>query len=108
MFTPIEELPEDEQSEVLAALDAPAEWESTWDLGLADLTDSFAPKPRSGSRAVRGRWPVAFPLGHIADPKPWRSESNAVGGHRCPFRQPGFGTFGPRNRTSDPVARTAT
>ena len=89
MFTPIHELPATEQLEVLAALDAPAEWESTWDLGLADLTDSFASKPRSGSWAVRGRWPVAFPLGHAHDSRPWRTECQARRGYSCPFRRPG-------------------
>ena len=86
MFTPIHEMSTDEQSEVLAALDAPAEWESTWDVGLADLTDCFSTKPLSGTHAVRGRWPLAFPLGHHSDPRPWRRESAASAGYTCPLR----------------------
>ena len=68
MFTPIDDLPAEEKVNVLASLDAIEEWEATWDVGLADISDSFPTKPRWGTRAVHGRWPLAFPLGHRGAP----------------------------------------
>lgn len=82
MFTPMEQLADDDRRLVLESLDAPAEWESTWDLGLTDPGDSFAVRPRWGRFQVLGRWPAGFPLGRHRDPRPWRSDCAAPGGHR--------------------------
>jgi len=86
MFTPITLLSPSLQREVLASLDVPAEWEATWDIGLADVGDSFPVRPLWGRVPVDGRWPAAFPLGHREDPRPWRQESEAPDGHTAPHR----------------------
>lgn len=86
MFTPITQLSPDVQAEVLASLDVPAEWETTWDIGLTDPGDSFAHRPLWGRVQVQGRWPAAFPLGHRDDPRSWRGEWQVPGGYRCPHR----------------------
>lgn len=90
MFTPITQLSPRVQREVLTSLDVPEEWESTWDIGLTDVGDSFSVRPLWGHVQVEGRWPAAFPLGHRVDPRPWRESSRVPGGHTCPHR-PSFG-----------------
>ena len=89
MFTPIGELPEEDQRRVIESLDATVEWETTWDFGLADPDDAFGVSPRWGRFEVAGRWPVAFPLGHHGDPRPWRVDCHVPGGHRPPGRRYG-------------------
>jgi hypothetical protein len=64
MFTPIDTLPTDQQVAVLHSLDAPSDWEQTWDIGLTDPDDSYAIAPLWGRRPVDGRWPAAFPTNH--------------------------------------------
>ncbi len=84
MFTPIDQLNEAVQARVLASLDVTAEWEATWDIGLTDPGDSYPTKPLWGRVQVDGRWPAAFPLGHHADPRPWRETCEAPSGYTCP------------------------
>ncbi len=86
MFTPITQLSEELQREVLASLDVPEEWEATWDIGLTEVGDSFPVRPLWGHVQVEGRWPAAFPLGHRNDPRPWRGNWDAPSGHTCPHR----------------------
>lgn len=87
MFTPITELSEAVQAKVLASLDVISEWEATWDIGLTDPGDSYPAKPLWGHVQVEGRWPAAFPLGHHADPRPWRETCDVPSGYRCPHAQ---------------------
>jgi hypothetical protein len=84
MFTPITELSESDQAEVLASLDASPKWVATWDIGLADHGDSFSVLPRWGQWDVEGRRPAAFPLGRNQAFRPWRYVSDAKPGHSCP------------------------
>jgi hypothetical protein len=84
VFTPIEKLSPEEQCEVLSSLDATAEWETTWDIGLADDGDSYSIRPRWGSQMVNGRWPAGFPVSGHDDPRPWRCLPSVPGGHRHP------------------------
>lgn len=85
MFTPIDQLSEAVQARVLVSLDSTAEWEATWDIGLTDPGDTYPTKPLWGRVQVDGRWPAAFPLGHHADPRPWRETCDAPTGHSCPY-----------------------
>jgi hypothetical protein len=80
MFTPIEDLPDEQQTEVLASLDAAPEWEATWDIGLTDEGDSFPVAPKWGARPVGVGWPAAFPLGRNHQIRPWRQASDAKAG----------------------------
>lgn len=86
MFTPISQLSALAQAQTLASLDVPAEWETTWDIGLTDTGDSFSVRPLWGRVQVEGRWPAAFPLGHHEDPRPWREAHGVPGGYSCPHR----------------------
>lgn len=86
MFTPIDLLSRPVQQLVLESLDVPAEWETTWDIGLTDVGDSYPVRPLWGRVPVDGRWPAAFPLGHRQDPRPWRQQADAPDGHVAPHR----------------------
>jgi hypothetical protein len=88
VFTPIEDLSEDEQAHVLVSLDAVDEWEATWDIGLVDYGDSFPTMPRWGAWEVGGRWPAAFPLGRNHQIRPWRQISDAGRGYSCGYSCP--------------------
>ncbi|HET6875156.1 MAG TPA: hypothetical protein VFH70_10275 [Acidimicrobiales bacterium] len=85
MFTPIDHLPTDQQIAVLHALDAPAEWELTWDIGLTDAEDAYSIAPLWGRGPVDGRWPAAFPINRSNGIRPWRMDNRVHYGHRCPL-----------------------
>ncbi|MDA8047804.1 MAG: hypothetical protein M0Z30_21665 [Actinomycetota bacterium] len=80
MFTPIDDLPTDLQIAVLHSLDAPSEWERTWDIGLTDPGDAYEIAPLWGRDRVAGRWPAAFPMSHSNGSRPWRRDCGAPGG----------------------------
>lgn len=84
MFTPLSELPPDEQSEVLRSLDAPEAWTVTWDIGLTDPGDSFSRAPLWGRTQVAGRWPTAFPRSNHNGQGPWRTDWHVPFGHVHP------------------------
>lgn len=85
MFTPIEDLPTDQQIAVLHSLDAPDEWERTWDIGLTDPGDAYPIAPLWGRSRALGRWPAAFPIDHPHGDRSWRSESHVPHGHGYPL-----------------------
>ena len=66
VFTPISDLSSDLQPAVLLSLDAPPEWEATWDMGLTDPVDAFEIAPRWSRTVVERRWPAAFPTNQRA------------------------------------------
>jgi hypothetical protein len=84
VFTPLENLPTDQQIAVLHSLDAPSEWEATWDIGLTDPGDAYSIAPLWGRAPVLGRFPAAFPSKHSNGDQPWRQDSRVPFGHRYP------------------------
>lgn len=84
MFTPLSELPPDEQRAVLRSLDAPETWTATWDIGLTDPGDAFSKAPLWGRTPVGGRWPTAFPKSNHNGQRPWRTDWHVPFGHVHP------------------------